>query len=109
MILLPHFPILWVLCGKGFLAPCWGTRAGMISFGLRGLLVCAWAVTALLLHIMPFGGTGHGKKHPPSLRLWIMNGGRRILRFCFYGLLLQLLICWFYLFPESVRLIVPAH
>ncbi len=103
MILLPHFPILWVLCGKGFLASCWGTRAGMISFGLRGLLVCAWAVTALLLHIMPFGGTGHGKKHPPSLRLWIMNGGRRILRFCFYGLLLQLLICWFYLFKLPAR------
>ena len=48
MILLPHFPILWVLCGKGFLASCWGTRAGMVSFWLRGLLVCAWAVTALL-------------------------------------------------------------
>lgn len=103
MILLPHFLLLWALSGKEFLASYWGAQAGAAAFGLRSLLVCAWAVTSLMLHIMPFGGSAHGKKRPPSLRLRIMDGGRRILRLCFFGALAQLFICGFYLFKVPAR------
>ncbi len=69
MILIPHVPILWMLCDKAFLALYWGSMAGILSFVLRTLLLCTWGFASLMLHIMPFGSTSfanffHKKTHP---------------------------------------------
>lgn len=113
MILLPHLPILWMLCDKVFLAPYWGSGAGAVSFALRALLICAWIVTGLILHIfpavlsMPFRIMSRKKRQPVSFRLVIMDGGREIIRLCFFGLLIQLFVCGIYLFQKPARF-VPA-
>lgn len=103
MILIPHLPILWILCDKAFLAPCLGASAGVVSFALRVFLLCAWGVTALALHIMPFRSMPHRKTRPSSLRLKIMDGGRGIIRFCSWGLLAQILVYWIYFFKLPSR------
>lgn len=108
MILLPHLILLWMLCDETLLEPYWGLSAGIMSFSLRALLLCAWGITALVLHIMPFSGISRRKKQPFSFRLWVMNGGRKIIRLCSWGLLAQIIICSLYLFRLPASL-APAN
>ena len=135
MILLPHLPILWILCGKVYLAPSLGPWAGAASFALRLLLVCVFGITSLFLHIMPFtkgvssksvsakrvpsgklsagacpasgepGKASSGSDPLLCLRLKVMTGGRAIIRLCFWGLLFQVLV---YLLKPPGR-IAPAN
>ena len=107
MIFLPHFIILWMLCDEILLEPCWSSSAGIMSFALRVLLLCAWGITALALHIMPFSGISRRKKQPFSFRLWVMNGGRQIIRLCSWGVPIQIIICCLYLFKLPASL-APA-
>lgn len=113
MILLPHLPILWILCSKVYLTPWFGSSAPAASLLLRILLVCVFAAASLFLHIMPLArgirprktaaGRGPctaanrdrptGQERLLSLRMWIMTGGRQIIRLCLWGILFQAILC----------------
>lgn len=104
MIFLPHIYLLliWIqsLCSSAFdydnllsgydfggFMPAWAADA---SFTIQILLI--YGIFLCLLHIRPFDlitlRPAHKKESFP-LRLKIMNGGRRILRLCFWGILAQ--------------------
>ena len=90
---LSHF--LWQMCSydshnyvRSNPAACnfiWLTRVSCIV-----LLLFIYGIILCLLHMMPYK-----EKEKIPARLKIMNGGRKILRLCFWGILLQFL---FYLF-----------
>ena len=90
MLLLPHFIILWVLSDKTYLELYRNTSAGRLSVCFRILLVFLYIITFCLLHIMPF--ISRKDRKSMSLRVKIMYGGRRILKFCFQGILAQLFV-----------------
>ena len=90
MLLLPHFIILWVLSDKTYLELYWNTSASRLSVCFRILLVFLYIITFCLLHIMPF--IPRRDRKSMSFRVKIMYGGRRILKFCFWGILAQLLV-----------------
>ena len=90
MLLLPHFIILWVLSDKTYLELYRNTSAGRLSVCFRILLVFLYIITFCLLHIMPF--ISRKDRKSMSLRVKIMYGGRRILKFCFRGILAQLFV-----------------
>ena len=90
MLLLPHFIILWILSDKTYLELYRNSSAGGLSVCLRILLVFLYIVTLCLLHIMPCMSRKEGRTLP--FRIRIMYGGRRILKFCFWGIFAQFFI-----------------
>ena len=86
MILLPHILILWMLMDKGNLL-------------FRLILVLFYFASLCLFHLMPFR-----RKKAPSFRLFIMYGGRKIIRTCTLGIWIQIFI---YLLKIPVR-VAPA-
>lgn len=108
MIFLPHIYLLtiWV---HNFVYNILYKMYGSKAYGFMGnaatsasvlLLVIYWGVLCLL-HIMPYR-----EKEKIPARLKIMNGGRKILRLCFWGILAQPFL---YLFKLPVHLLAYVN
>lgn len=80
MILLPHLILLLVWISQKTSE----NRFIMITFIVSMILI--YMVTCTCLHIMPLVTSSFS-----SLRLKVLQGGRYLLKFCFYGILSQIL------------------
>ena len=80
MILLPHLILLLVWISQKTSE----NRFIMITFIVSMILI--YMVTCTCLHIMPLVTSRFS-----SLRLKVLQGGRYLLKFCFYGILSQIL------------------
>lgn len=102
MILLPHLILLIVWISQNTS----NNRVLMISLIIS--LILTYMITCTCLHIMPVITSRFS-----SLRLKILQGGRYLLKFCFYGILFQIIfylvmgrIGWSFFLQEENRMII---
>lgn len=91
MIFLPHIYLILIWINDFISYGLWQIYESksynflwMAQSSASALLIFIYLVVLCLLHIMPYR---EKEKHPTRLK--IMNGGRKILRLCFWGILIQ--------------------